>query len=144
MSGRTPKSILKRNSGTKKNRRIIFTGRNNVAPNLPTPAHIMGFNRTNPHSRALGWQTKAERAAAVANARFQKSLNVYRGTHVEPYKYQDPQFIYPLEYRGNMAAAASNVAKMNRAAMALEEMRNKPADHVVINVKPATRRRHRS
>jgi hypothetical protein len=144
MSGNSPKSILKRNSSTKKNRRIRFINRNNVAPNLPTPPHVTGFNRTNPFSLAEGWQTHTERAAAAANARIQRIIEKRRGMYVEPYKYQDPHFVYPLESRINVALAASNVAKMNRAAMALEKLRNTPGvNHVAINVKPATRRRTR-
>jgi hypothetical protein len=148
MSGKGTRSILKRNANRKNTvkatKRIRFNNTDAVASDLKIPAYITGFNRTNPLSRALGWQTQAERAAAVANARFQKALNMYYGRHVEPYKYQDPNFIYPLKARGNMLAVAKTIAKRNRDEMELEELRNKPVEnHVAINVKPATRRRQR-
>ena len=147
MSGKGTRSILKHNANrkttAKATKRIRFHNTNAVASNLKIPAYITGFNRTNPNSLAQGWQTPTELSAATANARLQKALNMYYGTYVEPYKYQDPHFMYPLEARGNMLAVARNVAKMNRAAMELEEQRNKPVDHVAVNVKPATRRRRR-
>jgi len=148
MSGKGTRSILKRNANrkttAKATKRIRFHNTNAVASDLKIPAHITGFNRTNPYSLAQGWQTPTELAVAAANAKLQKALNVYYGTHVEPYKYQDPQFIYPLEARKNMAAAASNAAAMNDAVASLEELRNKPVvNHVAVNVKPATRRRRR-
>lgn len=138
MSGSSPKSILKRNGSTKKNRRIVFTGRNNVAPNnLTTPAHVTGFNRTNPFSLAEGWQTAAEYNAAVKNSRLKQILEKSLGRYTEPYAYQDPHFMYPREARKNVANTAKELAAINSKAMLSQ------VNHVAINVKPATRRRHR-
>ena len=141
MSGNSPKSILKRNTSTKKNRRIVFTGRNNVAPNnLTTPAHVTGFNRTNPFSLAEGWQTAAEYNAAVKNARLQKILEKRLGRNYKPYAYQDPHFMYPIEARAN---TAKELAAINSTALKYGLPLLSQANHVAINVKPATRRRHR-
>ena len=143
MSGRSAKSILKRNGVTKKNRRIRFVNRNNVAPNLPTPAHVMGFNRTNPYSLAEGWQTAAEYNAAVRNARLQKILEKSLGRNEKSYAYQDPHFMYPLEARANVASTADALAKINSTALKYGLPLLPQVNHVAINVKPATRRRHR-
>lgn len=137
MSSREPKSILKRNNSTKKNRRIWFNSRKYVAPNLPTPPHVTGFNRNNPYSKAIGWQTQAERAAAVSNVGMQKAFNMHHGVYVKPYAYQDPHFKYPLEYRGTMAKTASESAAINRNIMA----RNAPSEYFAINVKKTRKRR---
>jgi hypothetical protein len=131
MSGRAPKSILKRNGSTKKNRRIRFINRNNVAPNnLTTPAHVTGFNRTNPYSLAEGWQTDAEYNAAVKNARLKQILEKSLGRNYKPYA-------YPREASKNIASTAKELAAINNTALLPQ------ANHVAINVKPATRRRHR-
>jgi len=143
MSGRSPKSILKRNGVTKKNRRIRFINRQNVAPNLPTPAHVLGFNRTNPYSLAEGWQTAAEYNAAVRNSRLQKILEKSRRRYVEPYAYQDPHFMYPLEARANVAKTAKELAELNSTALKYGLPLLPQVNHVAINVKPATRRRRR-
>jgi len=144
MSGTSPKSILKRNASTKKNRRIVFTGPNNVAPNnLTTPAHVTGFNRTNPFSLAEGWQTAAEYNAAVKNARLQKILEKRLGRNYKPYAYQDPHFMYPIEARANIANTAKELAAINRIALRYGLPLLPQSNHVAINVKPATRRRHR-
>jgi hypothetical protein len=144
MSGKTPKSILKRNGSTKKNRRIVFTGRNNVAPNnLTTPAHVTGFNRTNPYSLAEGWQTAAEYNAAVRNSKLKQILEKSLGRYVQPYAYQDPHFIYPPEARANVASTADALAKINSTALKYGLPLLPQGNHVAINVKPATRRRHR-
>lgn len=120
MSGR-PKSILKRNNSLKKGRRIWFNTRRHVAPNLPTPPHVTGFNRNSEYSKSLGWQTQAERAAATSNLRMERAFNVHHGVYVKPYAYQDPTFMYPLEYRGAMAKTASESAAINRNIMARNE-----------------------
>jgi hypothetical protein len=143
MSGKSPKSILKRNSSTKKNRRIRFINRNNVAPNLPTPAHVMGFNRTNPYSLAEGWQTAAEYTAAVRNSRLQQILEKSLGRNSKPYAYQDPHFMYPREARKNVANTAKELAAINSTALKYGLPLLPQVNHVAINVKPATRRRHR-
>ena len=143
MSGRSPKSILKRNGVTKKNRRIRFINRNAVAPNLPTPAHVTGFNRTNPYSLAEGWQTPAEYTAAVRNARLQKILEKSLGRNEKPYAYQDPHFVYPLEARANVASTAKELAAINSTALKYGLPLLPQVNHVAINVKPATRRRRR-
>ena len=143
MSGRTLKSILKRNTSTKKNRRIRFINRNNVAPNLTTPPHVTGFNRTNPFSLAEGWQTAAEYNAAVRSSRLQKILDKSLGRYVELYAYQDPHFMYPREARKNVANTAKELAAINNTALKYGLPLLPQVNHVVINVKPATRRRRR-
>jgi len=143
MSGREIRSILKRNGVTKKNKKIQFVNRQNVAPNLRTPAHVTGFNRTNPYSLAEGWQTAAEYTAAVRNARLQQILEKSLGRNSKPYAYQDPHFMYPLEARANVANTAKELAEINRTAMRYGLPLLPQINHVAINVKPATRRRHR-
>jgi len=144
MSGKTPKSILKRNGSTKKNRRIRFINRNNVAPNnLTTPAHVTGFNRTNPYSLAEGWQTAAEYNVAVRNSKLKQILEKSLGRNYKPYAYQDPHFVYPLEARANVASTADELAKINSTALKYGLPLLPQGNHVAINVKPATRRRRR-
>ena len=143
MSGSSPKSILKRNNSTKKNRRIWFNSRKHVAPNLPTPAHVTGFNRTNPYSLAEGWQTAAEYNAAVRTSRLKQILDKSLGRYKEPYAYQDPHFMYPREARKNVANTAKELAAINNTALKYGLPLLPQVNHVVINVKPATRRRRR-
>ena len=143
MSGRSPKSIIKRNGVTKKNRRIRFSNRQNIAGNLPTPAYVTGFNRTNPYSLAEGWQTAPEYTAAVRNSRLQKILEKSLGRNEKPYAYQDPYFIYPLEARANIASTAKELAAINSTALKYGLPLLPQANHVAINVKPTTRRRRR-
>ena len=144
MSGSSPKSILKRNSSTKKNRRIRFINRTNVAPNnLTTPAHVTGFNRTNPYSLAEGWQTAAEYNAAVRNSKLKQIFEKSLGRNYKPYAYQDPHFMYPREARKNVASTADELAKINSTALKYGLPLLPQGNHVAINVKPATRRRRR-
>jgi hypothetical protein len=103
----------------------------------------MGFNRTNPYSLAEGWQTAAEYNAAVRNARLQKILEKSLGRNEKSYAYQDPHFMYPLEARANVASTADALAKINSTALKYGLPLLPQVNHVAINVKPATRRRHR-
>jgi len=132
-------------------RRVKFNNtRIRYAPELPTPAHVTGFNRTNPFSLAEGWQTKAELARARIDARRQKAMLASLPHYKLPFAYRDPHFIYPHEARGNIASTAEKKysfpwLKYKREVKTTNNnklIQNNP-NHVVINVKPATRRRHR-
>jgi len=129
---------------TKGTRKVQFNNtKTSAIPPSRTPAHVTGFNRTNPYSLAEGWQTAAEYTAAVRNARLQKILEKRLGRNEKPYAYQDPHFMYPLEARANVANTAKELAKINRTAMRYGLPLLPQVNHVAINVKPATRRRRR-
>jgi len=117
-------------------------------PKLLTPAHVTGFNRTNPYSLAEGWQTKAELVRARINSRRQKAMLASLPHYKLPFAYRDPHFMYPREARGNIASTAEKKyslpwLKYKREVQAENKLIQNNPNHVVINVKPATRRRTR-
>jgi hypothetical protein len=131
-------------------RKVQFNNtRTRYAPELPTPAHVTGFNRTNPFSLAEGWQTKAELARARIDSRRQKEMLASLSHYKPPFAYRDPHFVYPREARGNIASTAEKKYSFPWLKYKREiEMNNNKLiqnnpNHVVINVKPATRRRTR-
>ena len=118
-------------------------------PKLLTPAHVTGFNRTNPYSLAEGWQTKAELVRARINSRRQKAMLASLPHYKLPFAYRDPHFMYPREARGNIASTAEKKYSLPWLKYKREikttnnkSVQNNP-NHVAINVKPATRRRRR-
>jgi len=93
------------NRGT---RRVKFNNSKiSYANGLSTPSYVTVYNHTNPFLKAEGWQTPAERLAAIKHARIEKLLRTSLGKVEEPYAYQDPRFIYPKEARKNIANAAT-------------------------------------
>jgi len=130
-------------------RKVQFNNtRTQYAPELPTPAHVTGFNRTNPFSLAEGWQTKAELARARINSRRQKAMLASLPHYKLPFAYRDPHFMYPHEARGNIASTAEKKyslpwLKYKREVQAENKLIQNNLNHVVINVKPAGRRTRR-
>jgi hypothetical protein len=51
--------------------------------------------------------------------------------------------MYPIEARANIASIADELAKINSTALKYGLPLLPQGNHVAINVKPATRRRHR-
>lgn len=90
-------------------RRVQFNNsKTSYANKLSTPSSSEIFNRNNPFLKAEGWQTPAERLAAIKHARIERLLRTSLGKLEEPYVYRNnPHFVYPKEARKNIAKAAT-------------------------------------